>query len=610
MTKYIWLTWFVFLVSFSAKAQNDTVLFSAKGGFYEEVLQLELFNYYPQNHIRYTTNGTRPTAKSQLYEEPLLLDTSKYSKSDIYTIVDCPENEFYLPDSVGHCIVIRAAVFNENDSCISGVKTNSYFIRSLGCDTHGLPAISLCADSLDLFDYERGIFVPGVHYEWWSPLYSGNYFQRGSEWERLCNVEYYDQDNAGINQQAGLRTHGGSTRRLQQKNLKILAKEQYGKKRFKHHFFQEIPIESFKHLVLKPFCCSNGVKTGIQDAMAQKAARNLCIDVLASRMTVLFINGEYWGIYALQETPDERYLDDHYDIDPDESNIVKNWKEFEHGDSTNWINLYQWVQETDFSLDENYALMKERIDMDNFIDYWIFEMYSSNFDWPVQNTRCWQSGNGKWRWIFYDGDACFSRVWDVFANAVDTSHSIHPSNAESTLFFRKLIDNPSFLNRFNERFMELMSDQLQYSSIIPYYDTLRETIKSEIPNQCKRFGFPTDVAQWEHDMNHVEYFLLSLNQRIQTGLHEFYEQHYDGMEERLVSFQCYPNPFSDEIHLCFEASAFGANEIDIYDVLGRKVYGQACLFSHGINEMTLRPHLPAGVYVLKMGSLTQRIVRY
>ena len=85
MTKYIWLTWFVFPVSFSAKAQNDTVLFSAKGGFYEEVLQLELFNYYPQNHIRYTTNGTRPTAKSQLYEEPLLLDTSKYSKSDIYT---------------------------------------------------------------------------------------------------------------------------------------------------------------------------------------------------------------------------------------------------------------------------------------------------------------------------------------------------------------------------------------------------------------------------------------------------------------------------------------------------------------------------------------------
>lgn len=610
MTRYVWLTWFAFLVSFSAKAQNDTVLFSAKGGFYEEVFQLELFNYYPQNHIRYTTNGTCPTAKSPLYEEPLLLDTSKYSKSDIYTIVDCPENEFYLPDSVGHCIVIRASVFDENDSCISGVRTNSYFIRSLGCDTHGLPAISLCADSLDLFDYEYGIFVPGIHQVSWNPGNTGNYFQKGREWERLCNVEFYENDNSGINQQAGLRTHGGATRRLQQKNLKIYAREEYGKKRFKHKFFQEIPLESFKHLVLKPFCCSYNLATtsGIQDALSQQVARGLRFDVLANRLTTLFINGEYWGIYGIEETPDERYIEDHYDFDPDEINIIKDWKVLDNGDSTNWMSLYSWVHETDLSLEENYALMEELIDMDNFIDYWVYEIYSCNFDWPIHNIRCWQRGDGKWRWIFYDGDACFLWYVDPFDNVVDTTAKT--ANAESTLFFRKLIENPVFLDRFKERFIELMSGQLQYSYIAPYFNMLREAIRDEIPNQCQRFGFPSDVDQWERDMTHVYYFLCSLNERMLTGLLEFYEQHYDGMEERLVSFQCYPNPFSDEIHLCFEASTLGVNEIDIYDVLGRKVYGQACLLSHGINEMTLRPHLPAGVYVLKMGSLTQRIVRY
>lgn len=67
---------------------------------------LELFNYYPQNHIRYTTNGNRPTAQSPLYDEPLILDENLYSKSDIYTIVNCPEIQFYLLDSVQHCIVI------------------------------------------------------------------------------------------------------------------------------------------------------------------------------------------------------------------------------------------------------------------------------------------------------------------------------------------------------------------------------------------------------------------------------------------------------------------------------------------------------------------------
>ena len=591
-------------------SQADTVLFSASGGFYEDVFSLELYNYYPQNHIRYTTNGNRPTAQSPLYEEPLLLDSTKYSQSNIYTIINCPETEFYLPDSVQRCIVIRAAVFDENDSCISAVKTNSYFIRALGCDTHGLPAVSLCADSLDLFDYERGIFVPGIHQQWWNPLYSGNYFQRGIEWERLCNVEYYDQDNKGVNQQAGLRTHGGSTRRIQQKNLKILAKEEYGKKRFKYKFFNDIPIESFKHLVLKPFCCSNGVSTGIQDALAQRVARNFRFDMLATRLTVLFINGEYWGIYGLEESPDERYLEDHYDIPHEEINIIKNWKLLDHGDSINWMNLYQWVQETDLSTEENYALMEDFIDMDNFIDYWIFEMYSSNFDWPVQNIRCWQRGNGKWRWIFYDGDACFSQIWDVFANAVDTSQSIHPSNAESTLFFRKLIENREFLNRFADRFNELMSNQLNYESILPYYNTLRSEIEAEIPNQCERFYFPPNVERWENDMSRVYDFLLALNVRMQTQLNGFCEQYHIGLAELSMPFQCFPIPFSDEIHLIIAADVFGMDEICIYDLTGRKVFAMPCLIADGTNEITLHPKLSAGVYVLKVGNSVQRIIKY
>ena len=127
------------LLSLAGQAQNDTVLFSARGGFYDDVFSLELFNNHPQNHIRYTINGNRPTAQSPLYEEALVLDERCYSKSDIYTIEDCLETEFFLPDSVRHCIVIRAAVFDENDSCLSQVVTNSYFIHTLGCDTHGLP---------------------------------------------------------------------------------------------------------------------------------------------------------------------------------------------------------------------------------------------------------------------------------------------------------------------------------------------------------------------------------------------------------------------------------------------------------------------------------------
>ena len=102
MRKVLWLIWFIFLAVISVSAQNDTVIFSARGGFYYEVLPLELYNIHPENHIRYTTNGNRPDAHSPRYAGSLVLDERMYSHSDIYTIVNCPEQDFFLPDSVQH----------------------------------------------------------------------------------------------------------------------------------------------------------------------------------------------------------------------------------------------------------------------------------------------------------------------------------------------------------------------------------------------------------------------------------------------------------------------------------------------------------------------------
>ena len=135
--------------------QTEKVVFSAPGGFYETSFSLSLECLSALHHVRYTTNGASPNTTSRLYEQPLWLDKSLYSHSDIYTIQTGPENILYLPDSVQHCIVIRAAVFNENDSCISAITTQSYLIRDLDNIDTQLPMLSICADSLDLFDYEQ-----------------------------------------------------------------------------------------------------------------------------------------------------------------------------------------------------------------------------------------------------------------------------------------------------------------------------------------------------------------------------------------------------------------------------------------------------------------------
>jgi len=170
-------------------AQYDTLVFSVTGGFYDDVPTLELRCGNPNNHIRYTINGGDPTAQSRLYTGPLTLDERMYSKSNIFKLRNCPEDQFRKVDAVDHCIVIRATVFDENEVFASETYTNSYFIKALGFDSHGLPVVSLAVDSLDLFDYNYGIFIGGVNFDPGNPRRSGNYYERGRAWERWANFE-------------------------------------------------------------------------------------------------------------------------------------------------------------------------------------------------------------------------------------------------------------------------------------------------------------------------------------------------------------------------------------------------------------------------------------
>ena len=602
------ILWSLFLALVSAQAQTDTVVFSAHGGFYEETFALELFSSNPQNHIRYTIDGNRPTAQSARYEAPLQMGYSLYSKSDIYTIVNCPEPDFFLPDSIRHCIVIRAAVFDENDSCVSKVVTNSYFIRALGCDTHGLPAVSLCADSLDLFGYERGILVPGINFNPNKPYATGNYFMKGREWERLSNFEFYEAGGSvGVNQQLGLRTHGKQSRWRSHKGYSLYAREEYGKKRIHYRFFDTTPLEKFKHLTLRPFSSTwNGA--GCQDHLCNLIAHPLDVETLSSRPCVLFINGEYWGVYYMEEKPDENYLEDHLGVNKDRVTIIKEWQEVECGTADNFDALLAWMEQADLADEEQYAYAAAHIDISNFIDYFVFELFALNLDWPATNTRCWQEGDGKWRWIFYDGDGCLVEKDDfnAFANATYEGEPVWPTNSRATLFFRRLLDNEGFKAQFCSRFNTLAATTFAYQNTKPYFDGIYQALQPEVPNQMERFNMPHTIAGWEnYSMPVIHSFLMHRPGHVITELNEFLSV----VEPVAHVAKCYPNPFTEELRIVVDAESFGAKEVAVYDVMGRKVYAQPCWLDKGDNEIVLHPNLSSGVYLLQVGGHSQRIVR-
>ena len=589
-----------------AFANAQEVTFSTPGGFYDDPFELTLSCTQQDKVIHYTTNGNRPTADDPVYSQPLLLDQSLESRSNIYTIPITPESLWYAPKTVQRCIVIRAAAFNAIGERVSNVITNSYLIKALGCDTHGLPIMSICADSLDLFDYTNGILVPGANFNPENPDYTGNYYQTGDEWERNCNVEFYENGNHGINQQAGVRIQGLSTCRYAQKGLKIYARKEYGKKRFNYKFFNDTDIASFKHLKVKPF---NGGWHGIgcQDYISGHIARNLDVDCLASRPMVLFLNGEYWGIYFLQEKPDERYLEDHYDVDLNTVNIVKSWGwgQCEYGTGEGMLDLYRWIDEHDLSDDNNYQYVAERIDISSFIDYEILEIFSANLDWPANNVRSWQADNGPWRWIFYDGDACLFKSkngFDALANATYDGDEYYPSNAKSTLIFRKLLENRSFRARFLSRFYELMASELSYSTTLTYYDEAYDMLVEEIPNQIARFNNPTSEKEWKKGMKKVYRFLSRRPEEIDESLREWFVVDGTSIES------LYPNPAQDLIMVEVNSEEGDIVEYEIYNIMGQRLYHTKQIACSGTTKLTLDINFKNGVYFMKVGNSIKKFV--
>lgn len=587
---------FTLLLAQNLLAQTE-VVFSQHGGFYEDSFPLEL--WCPDGlHVRYTVNGATPTADAQPYSEPLLLNEELFSKSDIYTIVDCIPSVYHAVDDVKHAIVIRAAVFDENDSCVGPVVTHSYFIKALGCDLHGLPVLSLAADSLDLFDYETGIFVPGVNYDPIDSTATGNYNMTGREWERQINMEFYETDNSGLNQQCGLRTHGGASRWFQQKGMRLYARDEYGKKRFKHRFFETTPIASFKRLNLHPYRCSNWLHTGGQEYLSQLVAAQLDIDGLGVRQVVVFINGEYWGIYTLEESPDERYLEDHYDIDLDEVNILKYWGVTAYGDGMDWWRFRNWIENADLNQPADSAYAFSRIDIPSFIDYFLLEVFGANLDWPQNNVLQWQASEGApFRMMFFDGDGCFTR-WNypAFYNAMH--------QGGNSLIINKLMASEAFKSMLYERYLVLKNSVFSVGSMKTIWDEYRELVVEEVPDQAERFGFPASMERWQSDMDCTEAFFTKRFIGFDQELQNVFELNTPEVKGNMV----YPNPNNGTFFVLVFSENCSMMNVEVMNVLGQLVYKEECFRTIGGNIYRIESGLSSGLYLLRIENDIIRIV--
>ncbi len=499
---------FVFLCS-SCKGKSeeeyfDHLVFSHESGFYDKEFDLTIKG--PKGYkIYYTTDNSDPNENSSLYKGPIRIkDVS--NNPNFYSIKDGISSlDVYFPtDLVDKCQLIKVIAINPNNGDRTPISYLNYFINYQNKDGYlNMPVITLNVNDDDLFDYEKGIYVTGKIYDesehvGYPETYPANYQQKGKEWERPANFKYFDgSKKLELEQNIGIRIHGGWSRAFNQKSFNLYARKDYsGTSTFDHKFFEGINPHS---LMLRSGGYRDTFATKIRDSLNQDFSIKESFDVQRGFPTILFLNGEYWGIYNLQERFSDNYLKEHHNIDKKDVIIIEN-DEIDEGSQDKYYlyeELINFFNNGDFSNDEQYEMAKAYIDVQEFASYMSTQLYVNNVDWPGNNVRVWKDtskSNSHWHFMMYDTDDSMNMITnkcgpnnDPFVASTHWKSGPLESDCLLGLMLSKLIHNSNFKALFRETFKRIGSEQFSSLKVANYLHEKSALLRTPMVKNYKRF---------------------------------------------------------------------------------------------------------------------------
>ncbi|MDX1640724.1 MAG: CotH kinase family protein [Balneolaceae bacterium] len=513
----------------STSGQLEPAELSHAPGFYTSPFELEISHPEEGVTLYYTLDGTTPDESSTVYSGPISIVNRSDEPNDISTIRTNHSTAWFESqdprDKIRKGTVLRIKAVKKG--FLPAFSSSTYFVFNNDSSTHELPVISLSTDHQNLFSDDTGIYVPGIHYIEGQDD-TGNYYMRGDEWEREASMEFFETNGSReFAQNVGIRIHGGWTRRLPQKSLRVYARSEYGESRIDYPVFPHVEYESYDRLILRNSGNDFGL-TMLRDAAAHQTVEHFNMDTQLHRPSVVYINGEYWGIHNIRERFDDNYLERVYGIDGDNIDYLSGrWTE-EEGSNLDYAALLSFIENEDLSLSQNMGYVRRKIDLDNFLDYYTAQVYFANVDWPQNNMEFWRlrvsydedappGHDGRWRWMFYDLDQAFG--YDVETGGATPYATFdmiewilaekNPVNNESWpgLIFRRLLHNPNFKNNFINRIADHLNTSFQPGRMTTIVDSLKTLIEPEMENHMERWIYPKGEKQWEINIDKMKTFI-------------------------------------------------------------------------------------------------------
>lgn len=499
--------------------------FSKESGFYASGFDLTITGASGST-ILYTLDGTDPRTSStaKTYQSAIAVKDNTNDPNVLSAITDITINNTSAPSQPVDKGMVLRAVCKDAQGNFSDVVTESYFINKNAAYYQDMRVISLVTEPDNMFSTDKGIYMVGdAYYQWrnspefdptlreWDTRLPTNYNQSGVEWERPANIQIFEKGTLAYETGVGIRIAGNATRSSAQKSIRLYARSDYGDSNLKYTFFEELtditgkPITKFDKVTLRNGGNDvDGVK--FRDDLAQALAKNLDVSLQANDYCILFIDGEFWGMYSIKERLEDDYVESHYGIDKTNVTTIKNG-EIEGNEAVGqaYVDFYNWAIAADMKDDANYQKVCDTIDMQSFMDYITLETYICNADWCSSNgTNNWQIwrvneavdgneyGDGKWRYMVFD-----TEYSSALYNENRTSYNYDALSNMSTekewknigALFYKLLENETFKTEFAANYKKIVENEFNYQSdVAPLIDAYVQELQEATKASWRRFG--------------------------------------------------------------------------------------------------------------------------
>ncbi len=462
-------------------------VFNVEPGFYNGSVVVAI-SATPGTDIRYTLDGAEPTINSTLYTNPITIDQTT---------------------------VVKAQAYNADPQVLpSFTEANTYFIDV----EHSLVVLSIAGTTLQ-------------------QLLNGQQFEPRGSFEYFDNGELIDEAYGEYNK------HGNDSWAYAQRGLDYVTRDQMGyTSSLDHEIFPDKDRNRYQRLILKPaandnYPFSNGgahIRDAYVHTLSQKA--DMEMDERTSKPCVIYLNGEYWGLYELREKVDDPdFTNRYYNQGEKWLDYLKTWGGTweEYGSRDDWDDLHDFITSNDMSIDANYEMVQEELNVLSIIDYMILNTHVVCMDWLNWNTSWWRGRNPngeaqQWRYSLWDMDATFGHYIN-YTGIPNTNPDADPCFGEDLpadfeghgSLISALMENEEFHSLYVNRYADMNNSFFTCDYMFALLDSMIAEIEPEMQNQIDRWG--GNINEWQDNVQALKDFIATRCTEINTGIEDCYD---------------------------------------------------------------------------------------